>query len=454
MTEKRTITRNITHTFIVQIPNYILTLIAGILVTRQLGPEGKGVFTLMTANIQLLVMFLGLNLPGAIQFFVANKKIEPTRLSTIGLLLLLVGSAIVFVGLFLWPDAQDALLAPNFDGLFFKTYFFISFFMANFNAIVIGFIQGSFHFKELNHLTLINSILNFVIFASLYYASRYNLIEAGLREVLSLSLLIIFINLFVAFLFFRKKLKTKLFSKFTSDDIGNLAAFLIPSYVSILVNFFNYRLTIWQVNYYEGTENLGYFSLALNFVQMMLLVTAAINTVLFPYFAAKEDWKDALTDFSFVLKVNGVVMLFATAGLLLFSSFLIPLFYGEIFIPSVTAVQILAAGTFFCSQSQVFGHFLGARNKNWVNTLVYILAFTCVAVMGPLLIPIYGIEGAAIASSASYLLMFIVFCVFLKLKFKVSLFSLAKIKKSDIERLKAILNRAKNGPKQDIEQSK
>ena len=124
MEQRRTITRNILHTFVIQIPNYVLTLIAGILVTRLLGPEGKGVFPLMTANIQLLVMFLGLSLPVAIQFFVANKRIEPSRLSTIGLFLLLAGSAIVFVCLFLWPDAQQTLLAPNFDGLFFKTYFF------------------------------------------------------------------------------------------------------------------------------------------------------------------------------------------------------------------------------------------------------------------------------------------------------------------------------------------
>ena len=95
-------------------------------------------------------------------------------------------------------------------------------------------------------------------------------------KIIQSSLSIIFINAFVAFLFFRKKLKTKLFSKFTSEDVSNLTAYLVPSYVSILVNFFNYRLTIWQVNYYEGTENLGYFSLALNFAQMMLLVTLSL----------------------------------------------------------------------------------------------------------------------------------------------------------------------------------
>lgn len=445
MAEQRTISKNIFHTFLVQIPNYILTLIAGILVTRQLGPESKGVFTLLTANIQLMVMFLGLNVPGAIQFFVANKKIDASRLSSIALVLLFVSSSIVFISLFFWPFAGDTLLAPGHNGLFFKCYFFLSFFMANFNALVIGFIQGNFRFKELNLLTLINSILNFSVFTLMYFASHYGLIEAGLKEVLILGLTIIFINVFVAYAFFRKELNTTLFSRFSYNDITKIASFLIPSYISILVNFFNYRLTIWQVNYYEGTENLGYFSLALNFAQLMLIVTAAINTVLFPFFASKEGHEETINDFGFILKVNGAVMFLATCGLLLFSGFIIPLLYGDAFIPSVAAIKILAVGTFFCSQSQVFGHYFGARNMNWINTIIYLVTLTCVGVSGPILMKYYGIEGAAIASSCSYLLMFILFSFFLRIKFNVSPISLFKITKNDFDRAKGIMSRFSKG---------
>ena len=441
MSESGTISKNITHTFIVQIPNYILGIVAGIFLTRQLGPEGKGAYTLMITNVQLLVMFLGLNLPGAIQFFTANKKIEPSRLTGLAFLLLFAGAALVFVFLFLIPVGGESLLTKDYDTFFFRTYLFISFFVTNFNALITGFLQGNFRFKEVNKLSLVNSVLNFIIFTSMYYAAHHNFIKAGLQEVLILTLAVLGINTLILLFFFKKHLKIKWALTISMDDIRPLVIFLIPAYISVLVNFFNYRLTIWLVNYYEGTEGLGYFSLALNFAQMMLMVTLAINTVLFPYFASKTDMQSAIKDFSFALKINMSIMFSATIGLILLSSFLIPLFYGEIFNPAVAPVQILAVGTFFCSQAQVFGHFLGARNKNWVNTFIYGTALVCLAVLGLILVPKYGIEGAAMASGASYFVMFSIFCIFVKVKFKVSLLSLFIITKAEIQRAKNILFR-------------
>ncbi len=441
MSESRTISKNITHTFIVQIPNYILGIVAGIFLTRQLGPEGKGAYTLMITNVQLLVMFLGLNLPGAIQFFTANKKIDPARLTGVAFLSLFAGAAVVFVFLFLIPFGGESLLTSNYDTFFFRTYIFISFFITNFNALVVGFLQGNHRFREVNSLSLINAILNFLLFTGMYYAAHYNLIKAGLPEVLCLTVLVLSVNATILAFLFRKHIKVKLTVTFSAIDLKPMAKFLIPAYISVLINFFNYRLTIWMVNYFQGTEDLGYFSLALNFAQMMLMVTVAINTVLFPYFASKSDWDSAIKDFAFALKINMSIMLTATVGLVLCSSFLIPLFYGEVFNPSVAPVQILAVGTFFCSQAQVFGHFLGARNKNWVNTFIYLTALICLAVIGFFLIPLYGIEGAAIASGVSYFVMFTIFCIFVSVKHNVNLFTLFIITKADIHRAKNILTR-------------
>jgi O-antigen/teichoic acid export membrane protein len=136
-----------------------------------------------------------------------------------------------------------------------------------------------------------------------------------------------------------------------------------------------------------------------------------------------------------------VIMVAATLTLVFLSSFLIPLFYGDVFLPSVNAVKILAVGTFFCSQAQIFGHFLGARNMNWVNTIVYGIALLVLGVSGFVFIPVYGIEGAALASGASYFVMFCVFCGFVKIKHNVSLLSLFIITRSDIDRGKSIFNR-------------
>lgn len=439
MKESRSVVSNIAGTFIIQIPNYILGLVAGIFLTRQLGPEGKGVHTLLTTNVQLMVMFLGLNLPGAIQFFVASKKLEAKQMTGLAMFLLLTGSLIVFILLFLIPHWGNVLLETNYDTYFFRVYLFISFFISNFNLIITGFLQGHHRFREVNRVSFLNSILNFVIFVSLYFAVSNNYIEAGLPEVLILTVVILALNTLFLVFFLRKYVKMQWSLSLSNLELRPLLNFMLPAYFSVLINFFNYRLTIWMVNYFEGNEQLGYFSLALNFAQMMLMVTMAINTVLFPYFAAKSETDDIVKDFNFAFKINLIIMFFATIGLIICSPFLIPAFYSDVFIPAIIPVQILAIGTFFCSQSQVFGHFFGARNKNWLNSIIYSLALVFLVVFGFILTPEYGIEGAAYASVASYLVMFILFLIAFKSYYKASVLSLFIVNKSDYYRFKSIL---------------
>lgn len=441
MSEPGAISKNITHTFIVQIPNYILGITAGIFLTRQLGPEGKGDYTLFLNNVQLLVMALGINLPGAIQYFLAGKKMAPERLAAISLSLLLLSSILVFIFLFLIPSLGNNLLKEGYETFFFRAYIFVSFVLTFFNSIITGFLQGNHRFKEVNKVSVLNSVLNFIIFTSMYFAVRANIVTAGMKEVLALAVLILSLNTAGLFYFLRKTVVLKKPETFALNELKPLVSFLIPAFASVLINFFNARLNIWLVEYYAGTENLGYFSLALNFAQMMLMVTFAINTVLFPYFAATYDWETAIKNFSFALKVNMAIMASGSVALAVLAPFLIPVVYGEVFSPSILSVQLIAIGTFFCSQSQVFGHFLGARNKNWINTFIYGGALICLAVSGLILVPRYSIEGAAIAGSISYFVMFTIFCIFVKVKFKVSLLSLFIITKSDILRAKNILTR-------------
>ncbi|HWY12032.1 MAG TPA: oligosaccharide flippase family protein [Bacteroidia bacterium] len=441
MSDQGAISKNITHTFIVQIPNYILGIIAGIFLTRQLGPEGKGDYTLFLNNVQLLVMLLGVNLPGAIQYFLAGKKMPPERLAGISLCLLLISSVVVFTFLFLIPSLGNNLLKEGYETFFFRAYIFASFVLTFFNAMITGFLQGHYRFREVNKISVLNSVLNFVIFTTMYFAVKSNIVTAGMKEVLGLTVLILSLNCAGLFYFLRKTVDLKKPAAFTLNELKPLVSFLIPAFASVLINFFNSRLNIWLVEYYAGTENLGYFSLALNFAQLMLMVTLAINTVLFPYFAATYDWDTAIKNFSFALKINMAIMALGTISLIVLAPFLIPFVYGKIFSPSILPVQLIAVGTFFCSQSQVFGHFLGARNKNWVNTFIYGAALLCLAVSGLILVPFYSIEGAAIAGSISYFVMFTIFCVFMKVKHKVSLLSLFIITKADILRAKNILFR-------------
>jgi hypothetical protein len=62
MAKKQNITRDIPETIFVQLPSLILGIITGVFITRLLGPEGKGVYAILYANSELLVLFLTLGI--------------------------------------------------------------------------------------------------------------------------------------------------------------------------------------------------------------------------------------------------------------------------------------------------------------------------------------------------------------------------------------------------------
>ena len=168
---------------------------------------------------------------------------------------------------------DDFLLEDDYDTFFFRIYLFASFVVTNINTVFTGFLQGNHLFKHVNNVSFINSILNLVIFSGLYFLSGSLNITIGLEEVLALTFFILLVNFGMLFYYFHNRTEPHYTLKFSFSNILPMMKFIIPAYFSVLINFFNYRLMIWMVNNYEGHQNLGYFSLALNLAQMMLMVS-------------------------------------------------------------------------------------------------------------------------------------------------------------------------------------
>lgn len=427
---------NILQTFLVQIPNYILGVAAGIYMTRQLGPEGKGVYTLFIANMQLLVMFLGMNLTGGLQYFVSSGKIISSKLWSISLVSLVIFTTICAGLLYLPLPLNDLFFTKGYSSIFYRSWLLLSFFLTVLNGIFIGFLQGKKKFSKINLVSLINAILNFSVFTSLFYLAQNGYFFVGVKEVLLFSSGILFINSLLYFILFKNNVKALKIVKFSiKDDGGALSRFLIPSYISILINFFNYRFIIWIINYYHSSEQLGYFSLALGFSQMALMLTMSLNIVMFSHFSSQTDVNVAIKDFKIAFKFNLYIIVLLTGFLVLISGWIIPLFYGDIFIPSVIPFNILALGTIFLSQAQVFGHFFGAMNKNWSNSLIYSIVLILMIIMSFLIVPEYGIIGGAWVNTITYFILCQIFFYLIFRLYKVSLKSLLVITKEDINRL-------------------
>lgn len=395
-------------------------------------------------------MFFGFNITGGLKYFISSKKISSRELSGFSLLLFLISAGIGGILLLIPLPFDSVFFIDGHDSMFYRLFLYGSFLFALLNSILAGFLHGNKRFSAVNLITLINSILNFSIFCSMYFLHKAEIINAGLQEILFYSILVLAINSSLYLYFFRKYAweGIKLFP-FQIQSFKKLFSFLLPSFLSILINFFNYRLLIWVINFYESTEQLGYFSLALNFSQMLLISTAAINIVMFPHFSGMKDKEKARTDLILIFKINAFLIAGVSIVIRFFSTWLIPAFYGKEFLYSVEPFNILLIGTFFLSMSQVFGHFFGAMNKNWLNSLLYTIVLIVLGTLSIILTPKYGIAGASWANSIAYFLSFLLFAIMSFRKFKIPFQKLFYFSKSDLQQIKSLAGKYLGKPKQE-----
>jgi O-antigen/teichoic acid export membrane protein len=112
------IKRGVFYTFLTQFPNAILGVFSGIFITRTLGAEGKGIFSIFQSNAALLSLFIGLNIGMGIIYFISTNKYSIAEIlgATIRILAisLLVG-VLLFFALIQFNSIFDIFFPSHFS---------------------------------------------------------------------------------------------------------------------------------------------------------------------------------------------------------------------------------------------------------------------------------------------------------------------------------------------------
>jgi O-antigen/teichoic acid export membrane protein len=93
----------------------------------------------------------------------------------------------------------------------------------------------------------------------------------------------------------------------------------------------------------------------------------------------------------------------AAVGLFLTSRLVITVFYTEEYLPSLYPLWILLPGVISISYSQILFNDLGGRGKPYFGTIASLISAFVTLGADVLLIPRFGIIGAATASSLAYI---------------------------------------------------
>lgn len=396
--------RSIFSSFLTQFPVIISGIVSGVIITRLIGVEGKGIHSIFIANIQLLTLFFSLSANTGITYYLSTKEISPSKVIgfTLAIFFLLVALGGVVVFFPLWID--KLLFPSNYDSIIFKFYLFFSFVLTLASTFFSGIFQGFQKYKIINRIAIFNSLFNLILFFLLYLHPFFHVFDNELSNVFLFSLIVLTTDVLIWLIIYIYVIKIPPnFNISLKEEIYPFMKYLGTGHLSNVLNFFNYRLDIWFISFYNGMEQLGLYSLAVSVSQLLLMGSNPLVYVLFPYLSSEKNKDKKLDRLAFFSRVNIFILFIAFIFMFIFGGFLIPFVYGADFDKCLEAFYIMLFSSFFLGVTKVFATYLASENKVHYNLIATILGFIITLSLNFLLIPIYGIKGAAFTSLFAYL---------------------------------------------------
>ena len=187
----------------------------------------------------------------------------------------------------------------------------------------------------------------------------------------------------------------------------------------------NSRIDIIMLGAIKGVDAVGIYAVLLGISKLTVFIHQAANSVLGPTIATLYSEgemrqlesvvrKSMLSVFAFSLVIGIPLILLGKQVLLIF---------GAEFIPGRTALAILVVGSIFTSFTGAVGILLNMTGHQNDTAIAVGISAVLNIILNSVLIPIWGINGAATATTTSLILINIIKAISVKRKLGISLYS-------------------------------
>jgi O-antigen/teichoic acid export membrane protein len=372
----------------------ILGFAQGIVIARYLLPEGKGLIAVYIVSFNLVLSICNLGVRQSTSFLLAKQEksiIELAQTHAVLLPLVWIMSVIALIltyatqGLIENIYIVAALLATTL----FKLY--VTF--AN------GFALGKRDIAHFNISLLLPMVTEF-IFVLLFVVYYKIGVEGYFYSILLSSI----INSIFVYDWAKKidgytlKPVISVFRKNGFEIMRKGIAYAIPLFLFGL----NYNLDILILNYFETVSEVGLYSQGVSLANLLWQIPTAINFVIFSHSVTAENpnaYSRLLWQKTKKLMLAILPLAIGFTGLV---QFLVPWIYGVEFQRSATIVILLMPGIYFMVAFKVLNGDLAGQGKPLASLKIFSVAIIANVILNFLFIPKFGINGAAIASSISY----------------------------------------------------
>lgn len=366
----------------------VFSVLSGIIITRYLGVEGKGLLTSLLVVPNLLIPFGELGLRQSVIYFKGNDVYNADKLiSTLIIISLVTSGLLVAIASFLMDYEYDNTLIA-------LALFYIP--ISVIGKPISGVYLADGNVKVYNYFNWISSLLKLLGALLLLVAFELGLLGGVVSIVIGLAVMTIWGSIMVLK---KYKFKWSYFSFKISKSLlfkGFLFAF------SLFLVQLNYRIDIYILDKMEvGSNQIGYYSTGIGLAELIWYVPTIFGVLILSSSKEKDETKKLnLTCKS--IRISNLLVTMAAGFVFLFCPLVIELLYGSDFIPSTYVTRTIMIGVIVLNTFKVLNSRFASKGKPITVILITLPALVLNVILNYFFIPKWGIEGAAWASNCSY----------------------------------------------------
>lgn len=421
--------------FSVGISNFFIIgfgLFTSIVVARTLGPIKNGIIAALLVYPSLFISVGSLGIRQSTTYFLGkdiySEKEIKTAISQIWLLSTVISVLACFILITQFSKAGKDIylvllaIAPIPFSLF--------------NTYNSGIFLGKNEIRQFNRINWIPPAIIFL--STIILLLVFTLGIKGYMVAMILGPVFIFV-----LLLFKNKFLKAFSIKFNWNIIKKMLQLGLVYAIALFVINLNYRIDIILLDNLSSPYETGIYNKGAVITQYLWQIPMILSTIVFARSAVSKDDKLFSYKVAQLLRISFLLIGLGSIVLYLFSEFIILTMYGVDFKDSVLVLNLLLPGVILLTIFKVMNTDLAGKGKPWVAVKAMFPALIVNIVLNLIWIPLYGSNGAAVASTISYSVGAVLFLYFYSKEVDIPIKEILYFQKTDFDPIFALIKKLK-----------
>lgn len=389
------------------ITDLIINLEAFILlpiIIKFLGTSNYGIWSQLFGAVTILSIVSPFGLTNAMmRFFVSYSNLKDKSQNFYGILSFIITSSLIFSGIFFLLSSYIAqYFIKNLDYIYLVQLTALLILITSINDFVICYFNTFRQLKTRSLILISQSILELVI--GFYFISSGNSLVYLLLTFVLVRTLFTLISLLL--IYFQIGLSIPSF-----QNLENYLRFGIPFSFLIVFSWITHSIGTYIIGFYLTNDDVGAYSAVYTISKVLLFFIAPITYVLFPIISKAWDDKDYSSVRTYLNYSSKYFLLFAIPaafGIISLGKTLLGLLANKLVSQYYYLFPLIILGIIVYKFGDFFYLIISCRHQT--KLIAYASGGVAILniILSLILIPKYGLLGAAITALISYLSYFVI----------------------------------------------